>query len=248
MKNLLKFEFHKLVRQKSFYICTIVTLAVAWISLLLAKAAANNPDFGIGQLSGKGILLTAINSSNFTMISGIFLALFVCNDYGETTIKNIYTRGFSKSAVYFSKWIVAVCATAIMFAVTLTFTYFAGNAMFDGEAEAGNYAGFLTGQFLCCLACSAFVFAVSLSVKKVGVSIALAILGPSIIGMVVSLVDAFLKLESLKIADYWFDGFIGELCTFATDGARLTVCVVLSVVYAVIFTAVGYWINKKQEN
>lgn len=248
MKNLLKFEFHKLIRQKSFYICTGVMLALSLISLLLTQALVNNPDLGMAMPSGKSALLSAVSSSNFTMICGIFIALFVCTDFDQQTIKNVYSRGFSRTAVYFAKFIVCVVSTLIMFALTLLFTYAVGNIMFNGTAESGNYAGLLIGQFLYCIASASFVFAVCLIVKKVGVSIALAILGPSLIGTVLNLADAFLKIDSFKVGDYWLDGFIGDLSVIGTDTTRLVICIVLSIVYAVAFIVGGFFINKKQEN
>ena len=47
MNNLMKFEFRKLFKQKSFYICTAVMLGMSLIGLLLNKALASNPDFTI---------------------------------------------------------------------------------------------------------------------------------------------------------------------------------------------------------
>ncbi len=248
MNNLMKFEFRKLFKQKSFYICTAVMLGMSFIGLLLNKALASNPDFNIVLPTASSALLSAVSSSSFTMVCGIFIALFVCTDYDQQTIKNVYSRGFSRSEVYFSKLILCVVSTVVMFAATLVFTYIAGAAMFDGTAESGNYAGLIAGQFLYCLAYSSFVFSVSLIVKKVGISIALAILGPSLIGTVINLADAFLKTNNFKIGSYWFDGFIGDLTSHATDSSRLIVCIVLSIIYAAVFVATGYLINRKQEN
>lgn len=248
MKNLLTFEFTKLKKQKSFYICTAIMLVLSLIGMLMNKALANNAELNMAMPTAKGALLSAVSSSNFTMICGIFIALFACTDYDQQTIKNVYSRGFSRNNVYFAKYIVCVLSSIAMFAVTLIFTYVAGSVMFDGEAESGNYVGLIAGQLLYCLAYSSFVFAVSLVVKKVGVSIALAILGPSLIGIVINLADAFLKIDSFKIASYWLDGFIGDLTSLATNGTRLTVCIVLSLVYAAVFVVAGFLINRKQEN
>ena len=248
MNNLLKFEFRKLFKQKSFYICTAVMLALSVVGLMLNRALAENAELNMTMPTAKSALLSAVSSSNFTMICGIFIALFVCTDYDQQTIKNVYSRGFSRNNVYFAKFIVCVLSTVAMFAVTLIFTYVAGGVMFDGTAETGNYAGLIAGQLLYCLAYSSFVFAVSLIVKKVGISIALAILGPSLIGTVVNLADAFLKIENFKIGSYWLDGFIGDLTSLTTDSTRLTVCIVLSLVYAAVFVVTGYLINRKQEN
>ena len=128
------------------------------------------------------------------------------------------------------------------------FTYIAGSFLFDGTADTGNYAGLIAGQLIYCIAYSSFVFAISLTVKKAGVSIALAILGPSLIGTVINLADSFLKMKNFKIGAYWLDGFIGDLTSLSTDNTRLIVCIVLSIVYAVIFVVAGYLINRKQEN
>lgn len=247
MKNLFAFELHKLLRQKSFYICAGVMLVTSFLGLLLNKAAANSEELNIAMPTAASSLLTAVSSSNFAMICGIFIALFVCKDYDRQTIKNVYSRGFSRDSVYFAKYSVGVIATAVMFAVTLVFTYVAAGVMFDGAAEKGNYVWPVVGQFLYCLAYAAFVFAVSLTVKKVGASIALAVLGPSLIGTVLNLADAFLKIENFKMGRYWLDGFIGDLSSLSTDNARLTVCIALSAVYAAVFIFAGYYINKKRE-
>lgn len=248
MTNLLKFEFRKLFKQKSFYICTAVMLAMSLVGLLLSKTLASNPEFNMAMPSAKSALLSAVSSSSFTMLCGIFIALFVCTDYDQQTIKNIYSRGFTRTNVYFAKYIVSVISTVIMFAVALIFTYVAGAVMLDGTAAEGNYVGLIAGQLIYCLAYSSFVFAISLILKKVGVSIALAILGPSLIGTVINLADAFLKIENFKIGSYWLDGFIGDLISLATDATRLIVCIVLSLVYAVVFVVAGFFINRKQEN
>ena len=247
MKNLLRFEFHKLLKQKSFYICTLIMLALSWLGMLLNKALIENPEFNMAMPAAKSMLLSAVSSSNFTMLCGIFIALFACTDYDQQTIKNVYSRGFSRGNVYFAKYIVCMISTVAMFIATLIFTYVVGTTMFDGKAETGNYAGLIAGQMLYCLAYSSFVFAVSLVIKKVGVSVALAIVGPSLIGTVINLIDAFLKTDKFKIASYWLDGFLGDLSSVSTDGSRLVVCIVLSAVYAVIFCLMGYSIHKKQE-
>lgn len=248
MKNLINFEFRKLFKQKSFYICTAIMLAMSFFGLLLSKTLASNADFDMAMPTAKSVLLTAISSSSFTMLCGIFIALFVCTDYDQQTIKNVYARGFSRNSVYFAKFIVCLISTIVMFLVTLIFNYIVGTVMFDGTAEPGNYVGLIAGQLLYCIAYASFVFAVSLVVKKVGVSIALAILGPSLIGTVINLADAFLKIENFKISSYWIDGFINDLSSLATDTSRLTVCIVLSIVYAMVFIVAGYFISKKQEN
>lgn len=250
MKDLLKFEFYKLKKQKSFYICTAVILAMSFLGALLTKLLAdNNAGLNTVVLSGQSTMLSAISSSNFTMICSIFIALFVCADHSEQTIKNIYSRGFSKGTVYFAKYTVGVVATATMFVLTLLFSFAIGSVMFVNKtAESGNIFGFIIGQLILCIAYTSFVFAISLSLKKVGSSIALAILGPMLVSMLLSLADAFLKIDKFKISSYWIEGFVSDLSIVSTKPSRLAVCIILSAIYAIVFAATGFFINKKQEN
>lgn len=250
MKNLLKFEFGKLIRQKSFYICTAVMLVLSYMGLLLEKTLAGNPETDIPMPTAVSSLLSAINSSDFTMICGIFVALFACADYDQQTIKNVYSRGFSRNSVYFSKFFACIFSTLVMFVVILVFNYVAGAAMFGRMSQVSgkeNYAGLIAGQVFYCVAYSSFVFAVSLTVKKVGVSVALAILGPSLIGVAINLADAFLKTEKFRISSYWLSGFADDLTSLATDNARISVCIVFSIVYAIVFIVIGCLVNRKQE-
>ena len=103
MKNLLKLEFRKLKTRKSFYICIAVMVGMFAISTFTINGLIN-PDFSedLG-LSGINSLIGALSSSSFTMISGIFVALFVCEDYTSQTVKNIYAKGYSRTKVYLSK-------------------------------------------------------------------------------------------------------------------------------------------------
>lgn len=249
MKNILKFEFHKLFRQKSFYICSAIMVVFAVLGIMITKSIAeNNPEMITGNLSGLSSILTAITSANFIMISGIFIALFVCTDYDNQTIKNIYSRGFSKAKVYISKLIVCLCAVVVMFVITLGVSYAYGNSAFGTNADAGNYLGLFLGQIVLVLAYSAFVFAISSIFRKIGVSIALAILGPSLINTVLNLLDSMLKTDKIKLSSYWLDNFTNDLTTLATSTERIIVCAILCAVYAVIFISVGLYLSKKQEN
>ena len=92
------------------------------------------------------------------------------------------------------------------------------------------------------------MFAISLIVKKVGISIAFAILGPSLITLLITLIDSLLKLKDFKISSYWFGKFIEDLTNLATTANRLWTVIGLSLIYALIFILGGYLINKKQEN
>lgn len=248
MKNLLRFEFHKLFRAKSFYICTAVIFLMSFLTILVNKLFLSSTEMASLMPDAMQTMLSAVSSSNFTMIAGIFIAIFACYDYEQQTIKNIYSHGFSRNKVYFAKLIICSIAIIIMFALTLLFNYLLGLTMLNGATKDGNYLGLVLGQLIYVVAYCSFVFAISLIVKKVGISIAFAILGPSLITLLITLIDSLLKLKDFKISSYWFGKFIEDLTNLATTANRLWTVIGLSLIYALIFILGGYLINKKQEN
>lgn len=243
MKNLFKFEFNKFFKQKSFYICMAVMIVMSLFGILISKAIEDETT----KLGGAYFLLNAVSSSDFTVICGIFIALFVCMDYNLQTIKNVYSRGYSRSQVFFAKYIVCIVANCIMFAAVLLFNIAVGSIFFHDAAAHGNYAGLLVGQFLYCIAYASLVFVVGMITKKSGFTIAIAILGPLVIDLLLTLLDSVIKTETFKISNYWINSFGYDLSNLATSATRLGICIALSCVYAIVFIVAGYFINRKQD-
>ena len=88
MGKLLHFEFHKLIRQKSFYICLAVAVAMLFISTyttyLMQKDAVDVSQMGI---DGMSVMIGAVSGGTLSMVIGVFVPLFVCEDYVSGTIR-----------------------------------------------------------------------------------------------------------------------------------------------------------------
>ncbi len=246
MKNLLKFEFRKLLKQKSLYICTLAS--VLMFTLMFVIKVKELQNMGAAMPSVANSMLNAISSATFTMICGIFVVLYTCTDYDNQTIKNVYARGFSRTLVYFAKYIVSIIAMLAMLFVVFLVGFIESKIYFTGETEQGNYVGLFIGQLLYCIANTSFVFAITIMLKKVGVSIAIAVLGPELINMLLSLVDTFLKLDKFKLSSYWFENFLSDLSNVATTNTRIAVCISVSVAYIALFVFLGYFVNKKSDS
>ena len=122
MKNLIKFEFRKLFKSCTFYICGSLAAFFVTINILSTYIS----EVSIGEMPTGSICLsfiqTAINNSNFTLLSAIFVSIFVCADQAGKTIKTIYAKGYSRTEVYFSKYIVSLIATIICVLVAYIFS------------------------------------------------------------------------------------------------------------------------------
>lgn len=94
MSRLLKFEFRKLFRQKSFYICGIILLGLILLTtftmnLLLEMSQSMIEADGVSvtvmgdesTFTGLYMLATALSNSNFSIVFAVFVSLFVCSDH-----------------------------------------------------------------------------------------------------------------------------------------------------------------------
>lgn len=102
MGTLMKFELHKLKKQKSFYICTLIMVALLFLSAMTTNALVNGSPEYAAQFKGSGLdsMIGALGNCSFLLIAGIFTALTVCEDYEQQTVKNIFSRGYSRGSVY----------------------------------------------------------------------------------------------------------------------------------------------------
>lgn len=256
MKDLLKLEFRKLKRQKSFYIILIIMLAFTVISMLTTKLLAGLADqineigeeFGeTFSVAGESVLLGFLSAGNFSLLTAIFVGIVVCDDYENHIIKNIFARGYSRSDFYFAKFIYLVVATSIMFVASVALSAVLSELLFGINGDIGKIALLISLQYLASLAGVSLYFFISVAVKKLGGAIALNIIAPSIVSLLLALADTVIKSENFSLADYWLSAFTNTLSDMTVDTTKIIVCAALSVVYLLVFMLLGYKFNERTE-
>ena len=205
MFKLLNFEFRKLIRQKSFYICIAAMLALLVGSaytteLMTAKSGVEDPS-----LSGINYLMEAISGSALSAVLAVFIPLFICEDYASGTIRNIITRGFSRLEMFIAKLIAVLAATVLMTAVCLAAAYLVGTAFWGaGEPSLGSeQIKILLCQLAVIAAYATMFFAISSMLQKVGGSIAICLILPMAAAILLSLADAALAEREIELSGYW---------------------------------------------
>ena len=202
MFKLLNFEFRKLIRQKSFYICIAAMLALLVGSaytteLMTAKSGVEDPS-----LSGISYLMEAISGSALSAVLAVFIPLFICEDYASGTIRNIITRGFSRLEMFIAKLIAVLAATVLMTAVCLAAAYLVGTAFWGaGEPSLGSeQIKILLCQLAVIAAYATMFFAISSMLQKVGGSIAICLILPMAAVILLSLADAALAEREIELS------------------------------------------------
>lgn len=245
MGKLISFEFRKLLQQKSFYICFAIVLALIGLSAAVNANLKDNEAFAI-VFTVASFTKSALTSSSFFMVLGVFVALYCCDDVANNTLKNLYSRGYSRGQVYFSKYIVSLCASIAAAAVTFLFAFIVGKASAN-TGESDKLFGSIVCQLLLVVAYHAVFFSLATIIGKVGGSVAINIIGPMLVLTVLTLITSLLKLDSVNLGDYWLESAINGLTATAIEGKAFIKAVVMSVIYTAAFVPIGYVINKKKE-
>lgn len=250
MKNLLKLEFRKLRKQKSFYICMVVMIGLLLLSVLTVNALSEDDLEISGQFGSSviDVMVNAVNNSSFILIAGIFVVLLVCDDYEQQTIKNIYAKGYSRKQVYLSKLISVYIAATIMFIMVMISAFALGSYYFGiGAIDVFKFICVIAVQYLVCMANVGLSFLLSSLLRKNGSSIAATIIVPMIVNMLLGVLDSFIKLEKFSTSSLWISSFTGDLSTLTVGRERLEVCFAASLIYILIFAASGIYFHKKLE-
>lgn len=249
MFKLLNFEFRKLIRQKSFYICIAAMLALLVGSaytteLMTAKSGVEDPS-----LSGINYLMEAISGSALSAVLAVFIPLFICEDYASGTIRNIITRGFSRLEMFIAKLIAVLAATVLMTAVCLAAAYLVGTAFWGaGEPSLGSeQIKILLCQLAVIAAYATMFFAISSMLQKVGGSIAICLILPMAAVILLSLADAALAEREIELSGYWIENLGRSLASVEAEAEDIKKALIGAGCYFAASIAFSWLVIMKRE-
>lgn len=249
MFKLLNFEFRKLIRQKSFYICIAAMLALLIGSaytteLMTAKSGVEDPS-----LSGISYLMEAISGSALSAVLAVFIPLFICEDYASGTIRNIITRGFSRLEIFIAKLIAVLAATVLMTAVCLAAAYLVGTAFWGaGEPSLGSeQIKILLCQLAVIAAYATMFFAISSMLQKVGGSIAICLILPMAAVILLSLADAALAEREIELSGYWIENLGRSLASVEAEAEDIKKALIGAGCYFAASIAFSWLVIMKRE-
>lgn len=250
MSKLLQLEWRKLWRQKSLYVCFGIGLLIITMAIILDKLT--NVLLGLVVVSdATSFLMIAVTGSGFASLLGIFLAIFVCSDFNQHTIKNIYARGYSRTAVYFSKYLISLAVTLVMTVLYMVYAYLFAVCL---QFPLGNFSWEIWRSVLLQLwimvGTHGLYFGISMAVGKLGGSVAINIVGIDLVFVLLQTVIAIidLKLQSgFSIVDYNLENITLAVCNPVLSTEILIRSILMPLVYAVGAVGLGYLVNYRRE-
>ncbi len=244
MCKLICFDLRKLFRQKSTYICIVIVICSVILNALILQPE-NSGEF---KEYGQYMLLSCISGSGVDIIVAILIAINVCGDFSAGAIKAIVARGYSRTSVYLSKYITTLVITIILIMTCLLSAYFYSLIFLS---ENINFSVQILKLLICqsfpLIGVASFVFMFSFILKKSAGTIAIGVLGISVISLIISVIDNSILKNKISLSKYWFASFFEIMTELNIPNSSLLRMVSCSVVYSLLFLVFGHFLFARSD-
>src|SRR5690625_4650258 len=151
MNNLLRAEIYKFIRNKTFWVLSIIIVSLSFLLVLLQylnfigvfeqveniTIEVNDQVTESIQLSGMKMFLEALHSPDLfltILLITVLGSFFIANESSDGTIKNLVSIGQHRKKVYIAKFVVFSIGSVI---ITLLFSIMIGifGTIFFGRSE-----------------------------------------------------------------------------------------------------------------
>ena len=166
---------------------------------LINKDVMDTAEMGIDAMN---VMIGSASGGVLSMVIGVFIPLFVCEDYVSGTIRNIVTRGYSRLGIFSANLIAVTLATAVMTIACMAAGYLIGLIFSGSGVEPFDAATvkILLCQLAVMLAEGALFYAISTVLQKTGGSIAVCLVLPMVLTISGTLSSFDVKSADMKKA------------------------------------------------
>lgn len=273
MIDLLKADLKRAVKDKLFIVLSIIAVVFAFITPLLYKfifalmevdaETMQELDAILGTINAKAMFFGAFSlGNNFGFILPLFVAIIICKDFSNGTIRNKIICGKSRASIYFS--LLITCAILICFFIlahailTLLISLIFFNYQ-QTEFTASDFGYLMASiglEFIIYLLVSAILTFFITSMKNMGLSIVcyfalsfLMIIIGSVTQTAVMFVDvdtvAFKILEFFNVSNPFMGGAIGTGVSY--DIKTILYIILPNVIISAVVIVLGLLIFKKRD-
>ena len=253
MLNILKSDFYKLIRRKSFYVCGLIAgLFGIILVVLLNNLYPDAKDFGFN-----GINSMSFGLGQITLLVTIFVSMFVPSEFAYGTIKNMASRGISRVSVYISKLITAVFTAVVYTLFTALCGFISGSIMWGvGEFKTDEFLDILKlfGLFLLAEICLQSVFVmIGFIIRHTGGTVATNLGLYYVVEVVLfPIIDYVVKTwawlgYSIKSSEYWVGTYVQKFMEMNLSQDFINKGIIVCLVYFAVSTAIGIFTFYKRD-
>lgn len=240
MGKLLKFEFSKLIKAKVFYICLAISIAMVFLFGIMADEAAPTAN-------SLYFFKSFTDFSLMTTIISIPICIFVCEDAQCGAEKTVLGRGISRSKFFFAKYISSLVAYMAFVLITMAATYVFASIKFNYFVD-DTLIPFILLTLLGLFMFHGLFFALSTIIGKNGFAIAVSILVPSILQLLMMLLDYVLDVKDFSFQVFSLNDILTTFVRYTEWNKDITWAFVLSLAYPCLLIGVAHEVYVRKEN
>lgn len=220
MKNLLKADLYRALKNKLLIIGLIAAVGLTIFQVLIYKGLAvlgeiTEEDMEIfgALISADGISLwnsgASIVGYSAAYLIPIFVTIFMLREYSDRTVRNKLLMGYTRSQIYFGAILVHLILSFVFLFTASTVGFILGSLFFGLGAEfTMSYVGMLLVGFL-------LQFILSYTVLCLGIVLAINIQNP-VLGIIIPIIFSFLGSLITTLTTFGFSDSFTQILSFTS--------------------------------
>lgn len=262
MLKLIRANFYRLWRMKSFYICTAVVAGLTILGVIITQVQYNaynssteptlkimaENEHSIMKAGGVGYLGTCMGDITVLMMLAIIVSIFICVDFNTGAIKN--THGFSRNEIYFSTLITSAAASLIMMLAYMLISFVSASIAWGvGKVDSHIIASLfkmIGMESLLIIGIAALFVMVAMVMRNSGGTIAVNMSSLIAVPIILSLVNRLFSSD-VVLTKYWLGTSIMNMATLKPANDDIIRCLIVAGCYIVISTLIGVVTFQKRD-
>ncbi len=215
MCNLISSELFKIMKSKVTYVTASIFVGLAIIQMVVYKMAETMNE-AIGAVTGiVGFVLPLEGDISYVFL-GIFITIIMCQDFSTGSIRQIISKGVSRTKYVFAKYVAMVLVIALLMAV-YSLICFIGFSIIGGVGELNqevikHLLLYVLGALCMILSYTAITEFVCILFKKNTITIPINLLFILAGGMISQL--AFYLTQNEALYKFWLANMSASFTSF----------------------------------
>jgi len=247
MFKLVLFELRKTFKHKAYWICLAAAIAMLTVTGIFNVMMFKSTGDSMLESSALSFSKGFISNGMLVTIIGILIAILVCDDAAQGTLKNVIAKGYSRRQVFASKYIASLVAIVGFMLLCLVYTLIFSSITFKKDAVTTNDVLGFVFMFIGVIAYHAVFFSVSEMLEKNGPAIAINLMIPMVVSAAALGIDASGKLKNITVTKLTLSNAISTFSSFSGADADFGKAIAVCVVVTAVFMVAGFFLNSKKE-
>lgn len=248
MCNLIASELFKIRKSKVTYVIASIFAIIALLQMAIIKWAESTGQ-AIGEITGIAGFVSPLGGDMNYIFIGIFITIIMCQDFSTGSIRQIISKGTSRTKYVLAKYI-AMVVTAFAFILECSLLCFIGFTMMKevGEINAEiikHLLMYVLGAFCMILGYTAITELICILFRKNTITIPVNLLFIFFGGLVSQL--SFQLTKNELFYKYWIANMSASFASFEIDFADKSLYTEIFIVIASVFIWWSVFIFRKRD-